>query len=252
MKNLFDLTGKNAIVIGGTRGIGRAIAQGFHDQGARVVIVGTNERVHQAASEIASGGGAGCWGVVCDVGQRQQREGMFQSCMQILNGKLDILVNNAAVREDPDPLEFTYELYDRMMAVNLESVFFISQMAAKAMIPNGGGRIINITSLGGMRGSSENPVYSAAKGGVRLMTESLSNLWAPKGVLVNAIAPGLTNTDLTAASGNMNNPHYMTRLPVGRVSEPEDMVGAALLLASDAGRQITGTTIMVDGGALAK
>ncbi len=252
MGSLFDLTGRRAIVTGGTRGIGRAIAEGLHEMGAEVVIIGTNDTVFEAAKEI-QGDGPNVYGVKGDVGERSTRQALFDECMAHLDGVIDILVNNAGVNiRNFTAIDYPYEDFDRMFAVNVEAVFYMCQMAAKLMIPRGYGKIINISSIAGLRGAKNMALYSATKAAVIHLTQSLSNEWAGLGLRVNSVAPGFTLTDLAKVS--LQNPERMKQvyasLPVGHPANPEDMKGAVLFLASDASNHVTGVTIPVDGGSM--
>lgn len=253
MSNLFDLTGKKAIVTGASRGIGRSIAEGLHEMGAEVVIIGTNEKVHEVAKEIAATGGPAVYSEIGDMGDRANRPGLFQRCVDHLGGHLDILVNNAGINVRTHPtLEYTYEEFDRMMAVNVEGVFFFCQMAANLMLPQGKGKIINISSTAGLTGSKGATVYSTTKAAVVNMTRSLALELASKGIQVNSVAPGFTNTDLSEIS--RKNPErmkaVMARIAAPGIAEPDDMKGAVLFLASEASNYVCGCTIHVDGGAL--
>lgn len=251
MSKIFDMTGKKAIVVGASRGIGRSIAEGFHECGVEVVMVGTNDYVYEAAAEVGSDGGAPVYGVKGDVGDREARKGIFDSCMEKLGGKLDILVNNAGVNIRTFPtIDYAYEDFDRTMAVNVEAVFYLCQFAAKVMIPQGYGKIINISSTAGLMGMSNGAIYSASKHAVVGLTKSLAIEWSKKGLRINSVAPGFTRTDLAAQS--LANEERMrgiyARLPVGEIAEPQDIRGAVLFLASPASDHMTGAVIPVDGG----
>lgn len=253
MSNPFEMAGKKAIVVGGSRGIGRSIVEGLHACGVEVAVVGTNDHVYEVAKEVGASG-APVHGVKGDVGARETREGIFNECVKALGGKLDILINNAGVNIRTHPtIEYAYEDYDRTMAVNVESVFYFCQFAARMMIPQGHGKIINISSTAALEGLANAVIYSASKHAVIGLTKSLAREWSKHGLRINSVAPGFTATDL--AKESLANPERMknvySSLPVGEIAQPDDIAGAVLFLASPASDYLTGITIPVDGGATA-
>lgn len=251
-KNLFDLTGRKAIVTGGYQGIGRAYVEGLRNHGAEVCIIDLNKKVIEAAKEMSMDGGVPVHAVAADLADRTTRQQTFDACLEKLGGRLDILVNNAGINiRNADALNYPYEDWDKMFAVNVESVFYFCQMAARHMMANGYGKIINAASIAGMHGVKNASVYSATKAAVILMSEALSNEWAAKGVRVNSICPGFTATPL--AKHSMDNPERMkevyAKMPIGRIAQPEDLAGTVVYLASDASDFVTGVHVPVDGGA---
>lgn len=251
-RDLFDLTGQRAIITGGSKGIGRAIAQAYHDYGADIAIIGASEQVYETAKEIASDGGAAVHAIRADLSDRAGIKAMFESCVEKLGG-LEILVNNAGINIRTHGLmDYPQEDWDKMFQVNVDTVLDLCRMAANVMLPNGYGRIVNISSISGLRGEANAFCYSATKSAVISLTKSLAMALSPKGINVNSIAPGFVVTDL--AKPSLDNPERMkaiyARNATPRVGEPEDLQGAALLLASRACGYITGTTIPVDGGML--
>lgn len=251
---MFDLIGKHAIVTGGSRGIGYAIAADFCQAGAEVVIIGTSEKAYEAAQKmnLECGGRGSVQAVIGDVGIREKREELFSECIRLLGGKLDILVNNAGVNIRNKPvIEYPYGDFDRMMAINLEAPFFFSQMAVRLMLPLNSGRVISITSIGGMKGTANgSAVYNMTKSAVNELMKSLTCEYARYGITFNAVAPGFTVTDL--AQKALDDPKRMEdvyrRIPDGRLGQPEDIVGAVRFLASDAASHVNGVILPVDGG----
>lgn len=252
--NRFDIKGKKAIVTGGTRGLGHGMAEGLLEEGCEVVIVGSSEGVHRVAEEFHSRGFA-CHGVQADLGSREQTLACFRSCMELLGGDLDILVNAHGIQRRHQPEEFPLSDWDDVISVNLSSVFVLCQEAGRVMLPKGRGKIINIASMISFFGGQTIPAYAASKGGVAQLTKALSNDWAGKGIQINAIAPGYMATDMNTALMDPANPRYQQitdRIPAHRWGTPDDMKGICVFLASPASDYITGAVIPVDGGYLVK
>lgn len=250
---MFDLTGKKALVTGGTRGLGRSIVECYHKQGAEVVILSTTDRCKEVAKEIASDGGAPVHGVVCDLSKREQIEPAFNEALNLLGGRMDILVNNAGIQRNHTCTDFPIEYWDDIMKVNGDAVFILCQLAGKHMIANHYGRIINFASMLSFGGGRLSLAYAFSKGGVAQITKSYSNEWAKFGVTVNAIAPGFMFTDMNEKmfSDLSKSGHLLTRIPVGRWGKPEDIGPVAVFLASDEAAYVTGIVVPVDGGFLA-
>lgn len=252
--NRFDIKGKKAIVTGGTRGLGHGMAEGLLEEGCEVVIVGSSEGVHRVAEEFRSRGFA-CHGVQADLGSREQTLACFRSCMELLGGDLDILVNAHGIQRRHQPEEFPLSDWDDVISVNLSSVFVLCQEAGRVMLPKGRGKIINIASMISFFGGQTIPAYAASKGGVAQLTKALSNDWAGKGIQINAIAPGYMATDMNTALMDPANPRYQQitdRIPAHRWGTSDDMKGICVFLASPASDYITGAVIPVDGGYLVK
>ncbi len=251
MQNLFDLTGKKAIVTGGSAGLGRAMAEVLLEYGAEVVIIGRSAKTDEAAAAMASLGKV--TPLRADLANRNQRKQVFAAALQAL-GTVDIMVNNAGIQIRHKCEEFPIEDWDQVIETNLTAVFDLCQMAGRVMLTKGSGKIINTASLISFSGGFTIPAYAAAKGGVAQITKSFANEWAGRGINVNAIAPGYFDTDLNTAL--KNNPvrydSIMERIPAGRWGVPEDLKGVTLLLASQASDYIHGTTIVVDGGFLGR
>ena len=247
---LFSLNDKVAVVTGASRGIGRAIALGFARAGADVAIAARSEGdLKSLADEIEEVGRRSII-VPTDVTQREQIEVLVERTTSELGG-LDILVNNAGGTRFMAPIvALRPDGWDKAMALNLDAVFHATQLAAQRMVASGGGSIIQVSSVAGIIGTQGLSFYSAAKGGVRLLSQSVAKELAESNVRVNSIAPGWVATDLNAnlREDPATDKFVTDMVPMKRWGQPEEIVGAAIFLASDASRFVTGTTIVVDGG----
>ena len=248
---MFDLTGKKAIVTGAGQGMGRSMAQALIGAGATVALIGRGQNVVETCREIDPTGKAAL-PFLADLSQREQIHRVFDEVMDAFGGELDILVNNAGIQRRHMPEDFPIEEWDEVLAVNLNAVWIMAQLAGRVMLAKGSGEIINIASLNSFLGGTTVPAYTAAKSGVAGLTRALSDDWAGRGVNVNAIAPGYIATSLnTALIGNPDRePKILARLPKKRWGEPDDMKGAVIFLASAASDYVTGVTLAVDGGYL--
>jgi NAD(P)-dependent dehydrogenase (short-subunit alcohol dehydrogenase family) len=246
---LFSLVGKVAIVTGASRGIGRAIALGFSAAGADVAVAARSRAdLESLESEITAVGGRALI-VPTDVTQRSQIEALVNRTADELGGP-DILVNNAGGSRFMAPLlGLRPDGWDKIMRLNLDSVFHATQLTAQRMVERGSGSIIQISSVAGISGAPGLSFYSAAKGGVRLLTAAAARELAGSGVL-NSIAPGWIATDLNAnLRADASSQEFVEKMiPMGRWGRADEIVGAAIFLASDASSFITGTTIVIDGG----
>ncbi|MCI8609675.1 MAG: SDR family oxidoreductase [Firmicutes bacterium] len=251
MNQLFDITGKKVIVTGGSRGLGRGMAKGFHDAGCQVVVMGTNEKVHKTAEELSTPDNQ-VHGVICDFANTGDLERAFNEAVAHLGGDLDVLVNNAGMQIRHPAVEFPLEDWQKVIDVNLTAAFVLMQLAGKIMLPKGYGKIINTASLTTFSGGLYIPAYAASKGAIAQITKTFCNEWAGKGVNVNAIAPGYMDTDNLKGLDEERMRTIMDRLPVGRLGTPEDMVGAAIFLASHASDYVHGHVLLVDGGWMAR
>ncbi len=249
----FGLRDKVAIVTGGSQGIGRAIALGLAQAGAHVVLAKypdkRQDEIKAVKAEIEALGRKALI-VQTDVAQVEQVRALMDEVHSTF-GRIDILVNNAGWTGTTPALDVSEEEYDRTMAASLKSVFFASQAAARVMIPQGGGRIINIGSNFGEIAFKGRSVYAAAKAGVHHLSRALSLEWAKDGVLVNVVAPCITETE--SRKNILERPGYKDwatkeMIPRGRWNQPEDLVGAVLFLSSPLSDMVVGHVLMVDGG----
>lgn len=253
---MFDLTGKYALVTGGSRGIGKGIAISLAKQGAVVALnyVSNNDKCEEVVAEIKQMGRE-AMALQADVSKKDQVAAMFNTIREKW-GKLDILVNNAGIIDYADFESITEEAWDKILSVNLKGQFLCSQEAVKLMKQNNWGRIINIASIssGGVGiGFKSISHYTASKGGVVALTENMAIELAKYGINVNAIAPGAIESDMSAALRQDENllKETLKNVPKGRIGKPEDIGAAAAFLASNEADYITGTVIYVDGGWLA-
>ena len=251
--NMFDLTGKTALVTGGNKGLGKGIAEGLCEAGAKVAILASSEQVYDAAEELRSKGFDAA-GIRCDLSDEQAVAQAFDKALSTLGGKLDIMVNNAGIQRRHPSEEFPMEDWDAVINVNLRSVFQLCQLAGRNMLKNGGGKIINLASMLSYFGGFTVPAYAAAKGGVAQLTKALSNEWAGKGICVNAIAPGYMATQMNTRliEDPKRNGEILSRIPMGRWGNEQDVKGIAVFLASAASDYISGAVIPVDGGYLGR
>ncbi|MCP3730880.1 2-dehydro-3-deoxy-D-gluconate 5-dehydrogenase KduD [Sphingomonas sp. MG17] len=248
---MFDLTDKVAIVTGANTGIGQGIALALAEAGADIAAVGRSAATETVEKVRALGRRAEI--VSADLSTIEPVQRIVDETVEKLGG-LHILVNNAGIIRRNDAVDFTEEDWDAVIDTNLKSVFFLCQAAAKHMIPNGGGKIINIASMLTFQGGIRVPSYTASKSGVGGLTKLLANEWASKGITVNAIAPGYIATNNTEAlqADESRNRQILERIPAGRWGEPSDLGGAAVFLASRASDYVQGHILAVDGGWLAR
>ncbi|HEV7287891.1 2-dehydro-3-deoxy-D-gluconate 5-dehydrogenase KduD [Sphingomonas sp.] len=251
MTNPFDLTGRVAVVTGANTGIGQGIALALAQAGADIAAVGRSAATETVEKVRALGRKAEI--ISADLSSIEPVGRIVDETVEKLGG-LHILVNNAGIIRRNDSVDFTEEDWDAVMDTNLKSVFFLCQAAARHMIPNGGGKIINIASMLTFQGGIRVPSYTASKSGVGGLTKLLANEWAGKGITVNAIAPGYIATNNTDAlkKDETRNRQIMERIPAGRWGDPADLGGAAVFLASRASDYVQGHILAVDGGWLAR
>jgi 3-oxoacyl-[acyl-carrier protein] reductase len=242
------LSGKIALVTGGSRGIGRAIALTLAGYGADVAVnySGSEEAANAVVQEIRAMGRRAV-AVRADVADKQACAGMFETVKQEL-GSLDILVNNAGITRDGLAVAMKEEDFDQVIATNLKGAFLCMQLAGKEMMRKRSGRILNISSITGVHGNAGQINYCAAKAGLIGMTKTLARELAGRGVTVNALAPGYIDTDMTAKLPEKVKETVLQSIPLKRMGQPQDIAEAVAFLASDRAAYITGQTLMVDGG----
>ena len=250
MKDIFDVTNKVVFITGSSRGLGKAMAEGFAARGAKVVISSRKpEACQQVVDDIVAAGGDAI-AVPCHVGDWDGLEPAIDAAIDHY-GRLDVLVNNAGMSPiAPSLLETSEALFDKIIAINLKGPTRLSAVAADRMKATGGGCIINISSIGALRPDPLTTTYSAAKAGLNVLTQACAQEFAPWNIRVNAIVCGVFRTDITKQL--LANPDMVPRvtgnIALGRPGEPEDIVGTALYLASSASSFTTGECIVVDGG----
>jgi len=250
---MFELPGKIAIVTGASRGIGDAIAKGFAQAGAELVLVSRNiVALEEVAKEIKALGRKAL-PLAADIGNPEDIQRTIENTLKVFP-RIDILVNNAGI----SPIlkkseELTLREWEEIVRVNLTGTFLFCQAVGKVMIQQGGGKIINMVSVGAVVGFQRQIAYCATKGGILQLTKVLAIEWARYNIQVNAIGPAYLETELTKGmrESKIISENLIRRTPMGRFGKPEEVVGAALYLASDASSYVTGQTLFVDGGWLA-
>jgi len=253
MHELFDLSGKNAIVVGGAGDLGLAMLEALVKAGARAVVIDISDTVCQVAQTLCQEGGA-VHAIQADIACRDQIRSSYAEALEFLGGRVNILLNAAGIqRRHPSEL-FPEKDWDDVLAVNLSATFFYCQLAAKTMIPQGGGKIINVASILSYCGGITIPAYAASKGGVGQLTKTLANDWGGQGINVNAIAPGYMDTKLNIALMNdlARSADILARIPQKRWGTAHDLKGITVFLASAASDYVNGTVIPVDGGYLGR
>ncbi|PTM59990.1 2-dehydro-3-deoxy-D-gluconate 5-dehydrogenase KduD [Desmospora activa] len=243
----FSLEGKTALVTGARTGIGQAIAVGLAQAGADLILHGHRDNMQETEERIAATGRS-CRTILIDL---SDPAGVKVACEnQLAGADIDILVNNAGIIRRSPAAKFQYEDWQEVIDTNLNSLFLLTQLLAQPMLRRGAGKIINIASLLSFQGGITVPSYTASKHAVAGLTKALANEWAPLGVQVNAIAPGYIATNNTEAlrKNEERNEQILSRIPAGRWGKPDDLVGAALFLASAASNYVNGHVLVVDGG----
>lgn len=241
------MKGQTAIVTGGTRGIGKAIALALAGQGVNIVITGLNEeRAHQSAAEIAERG-VRCLAIRADVSKAQDVEMLFKTITKEF-GRLDILVNNAGITKDNLLLRAKEEDWDAVIDTNMKGTFLCSQEAIKIMARQRYGRIVNLTSVVAYTGNPGQAIYSASKAGIIGFTRSAALEYAKRGITVNAVAPGFIKTDMTDRIPEKIKEQLLSMIPLGTYGTGDDIANAVLFLVSPESSYITGQVIHVNGG----
>jgi gluconate 5-dehydrogenase len=248
---LFDLKGRVALVTGGSRGLGREMAEGLAEAGASLMLLARREQWLSPTIEEFRGRGFRCEGALCDVSSADEVHGAVESTLEAF-GRIDILVNNAGVTWGQPAEDVPLDRWKMVLDVNLTGAFLFSQAAGREMLKRGSGNIINVASIAGLVGTMENgqhiAAYVAAKGGLIALTRELGAKWAKRGVRVNAIAPGFFPSRMTERVLDAAQSQIEAGVPMGRVGREGELKGVAVFLASDASAYITGQTIVVDGG----
>jgi NAD(P)-dependent dehydrogenase (short-subunit alcohol dehydrogenase family) len=250
VKQLFDLTGRVAIVSGGSMGLGRQMAEGLAEMGANLVLCARKQERCEEAAEALRRHGVQALALGCDVKDKAAIQQVVDEALAKF-GRIDILVNNAGVSWGASVEEMTLEQWDKVLSTNLTGTFLFCQAAGKAMVAQGAGKIINIASVAGLGGASAELQaigYHASKGGVIAFTKDLACKWAPHNIQVNAIAPGWFPTHMSGWIIEHRKDSLLTKIPLGRFGGGHDLKGAAVYLASEASAYVTGHVLVVDGG----
>ena len=246
MTKLFDLSGRVALITGGSRGIGRAISLALAAHGARVAVnfASNAEAAHDTVGTI---GPDQAIAIAGDVADPVAAAGLVESTMKAF-GKIDILVNNAGVTADDLILRMSEAEWDRVIDTNLKGTFSVTKAAVRPMVRQRFGRIISVSSVAGMVGNAGQANYSAAKAGIIGFTKAIAKEIASRNITANVIAPGIIDTEMTAALTEAQRSEIMRMVAVGRTGTPDDVAPAAVFLASDEAAYITGHVLTVDGG----
>ena len=253
IKELFDLTGKTALITGGSRGLGLQLAEALGEQGAKLVISSRKKHELDEAIEHLKQRGIDAIAIAADLGQEQAPQALAAASLKHL-GHVDILINNAGATWGAPAEDHPLEAWDKVMNLNIRSIFQLSQIIGKqSMIPRHYGRIVNIASIAGLGGngasSMQTIAYNTSKAAVINFTRTLAGEWGQYGITVNAIAPGFFPSKMTKGLLEKLGAEEMAqRAPLRRLGDDEDLKGAVLLFSSNAGKHITGQTLAVDGG----
>jgi 3-oxoacyl-[acyl-carrier protein] reductase len=248
---VLDLTGRVAVVTGGSRGIGWAISEVLSQAGASVAIIyRENEEAAEEAMQTLRGAGSNAIAVRCDIGSEDAVSAAMAEILDRL-GRIDVLVNNAGIWKRAPIVEITQADLDETLRVNLTGVFLVTREAVKDMLTREWGRIINVSSTAGLRGEPFHSHYAATKGALYALSRSLAGELSPRGITVNTVSPGWVFTDMTSEALTPEKIHELEKsLPTGRLTHPADVANAVLFLASPLASQITGANIDVNGGSV--
>lgn len=250
IRDLFDLTGRAAIVTGGSRGLGLEMAEGLAEAGASLMLCARREEWLSPAVAELRGRGFRVEGALCDVAKAEQVQEVVDRTVATF-GQVDILVNNAGLSWGEAPETMPLDKWHKVLDANLTGAFLFSQAAGREMLKRRYGRIVNIASVAGLHGSVNGPHYAgyaASKAGLMGLTRELAASWGRQGIRVNAIAPGFFHSRLADAAIPLAEPGIKQFSPLGRIGAPGELKGVAVFLAADASNYITGETIVVDGG----
>lgn len=252
-KNLFDLSNKTALITGASRGLGLQIAEALGDYGAKLVIVSRKQADLDEAVAHLTKRGIAATAVAADLSRAEAPAELAERALQTL-GHVDVLVNNAGATWGSPAEDHPIEAWDKVLNLNVRSIFLLSQAIGKrSMIPRKYGRIVNVASIAGLRGNPPGPqqtiAYNTSKGALVNFTRTLAGEWGKYGITVNALAPGFFPSKMTKGTLDLLGTDNLTRrAPLQRIGDDEDLKGAALLFASDAGKHITGQVLAIDGG----
>ncbi|HEX8502872.1 MAG TPA: glucose 1-dehydrogenase [Pyrinomonadaceae bacterium] len=250
VRELFDLTGRVAVVTGGSRGLGREMAEGLAEAGASLMLCARREEWLAPTLEDFRGRGFRAEGMLCDVANQGQVQAVVDRTVEAF-GQLDILVNNAGVSWGERPERMPLDKWQKVIDVNLTGAFLFAQAAGREMLRREYGRIINVSSVSGLQSSADGPHYvgyAASKAGLFGLTRELAATWGRSGIRVNAIAPGFFHSRLTEGVIGHAEASIKARAPIPRVGRDGELKGVAVFLASDASNYVTGQVIVVDGG----
>ena len=250
IRDLFDLTGRTAIVTGGSRGLGEEMAEGLAEAGASLMLCARREQWLTPTLETFRSRGHRVEGMVCDVSVAAQVQAVVDKTIAVF-GKVDILINNAGISWGAEPEEMPFDKWQKVIDTNLTGAFLFSQAAGREMLKKQYGRIINIASIAGLHASvngAHYAGYAASKAGLMGLTRELAASWGRNNIRVNAIAPGFFHSRLADPAIVREEPHIKATSPIPRVGDAGELKGVAVFLASDASNYITGQTIVVDGG----
>ncbi|WP_181347064.1 SDR family oxidoreductase [Thalassobacillus sp. CUG 92003] len=251
VKDLFDLSGKTAIVTGGGRGLGKQIAEALAESGANVVVCSRKEEACRDVSEQLKRQGTEAMGLKCDVQHADDIQHVVDATVERF-GRIDILVNNSGATWGAPVEEMPLEAWQKVFNVNVTGTFLMSQAAGKVMLEQGSGKIINIASVAGLKGSNPKYMntigYNSSKGAVITFTKDLAVKWGPKGIHVNAIAPGFFPTKMSKGLLEQGSDAILEGTPLRKFGSEDDLKGAAVFLSSAASDYMTGDVLVVDGG----
>ncbi len=252
MNNSFSLEGKVALITGASKGIGEAIARNYANMGAKVVINSRKQEAVDAVANAINTEGGTAIGVAGQVGNMDDCQKIFDATMSAF-GRIDIVVNNAATNPVFGPVENTdASVFDKIMNVNVKAPFELAKMCLPIMEKNGGGSIINVSSIGGLKAEQMLGIYSVSKAALISLTKVMAAEWGKHNIRANVICPGLIQTKFSQAlwSNDRIMKHMLSQVPLGRIGQPEEIVGLALFLASEASSYCTGGVFVADGGYL--
>ncbi|MCM3872726.1 MAG: SDR family oxidoreductase [Pyrinomonadaceae bacterium] len=250
ISELFDLSGRSAIVTGGSRGLGKEMAEGLAEAGASLMLCARREEWLTPTVEEFRGRGFRTEGLLCDVSNPEQVQRVVDKTVEAY-GKIDILINNAGVSWGELPEKMPFDRWQNVIDINLTGAFLFAQSAGREMLKREYGRIINVSSVSGLQSSADGPHYvgyAASKAGLFGLTRELAASWGRQGIRVNALAPGFFHSRLADSSIEYAEPVIKARNPIPRVGDAGELKGVAVFLASDASNYVTGQTIVVDGG----